>query len=496
MATMANEVKIVLTAVDKASSTLNKTSVGIKDAVKAIGAFSGAAIAAGAAIKKIADDTAAYNKQIRELTQVTGGSAEEISRIVQVSDDWGISVDQVRTALAMMNKNGLSPTIDNLAKLADEYVNTSDKTVFAEKASKLLGRQYTTLIPLFAKGGAALRDQAAAVDKSLIATDKSIAAAREYEVALDNWNDRVLALKYSIGNELLPELSRLIDDMNALGTETQRNAVGAHAEFAKRVRDSAGASRALADGIRDAYAATKDADMTGLTRNIDGVAEAAGTAAEKLDLIPVALDKITKAEFASQAVDAVTKAFKDGLIPQSQYDELMRKIGDKFTDLTDDEINQQILIANLTRSYQDGKIPLDNYIGTLEELAIAWGKIPRDVSTTYHIRYDKAPYGAEPGPGVPTPSIPGNPDYGGKKAGGGPVMAGQSYLVGERGPEILTMGGTGGMITPNDKIGGDTYYITINAAPGTDVNAVANAVIAKLQMASRNYGAGGYARGA
>lgn len=36
----------------------------------------------------------------------------------------------------------------------------------------------------------------------------------------------------------------------------------------------------------------------------------------------------------------------------------------------------------------------------------------------------------------------------GGRANGGPVFAGQSVLVGERGPEVLTMGGAGGHITP------------------------------------------------
>ena len=44
----------------------------------------------------------------------------------------------------------------------------------------------------------------------------------------------------------------------------------------------------------------------------------------------------------------------------------------------------------------------------------------------------------------------------GARANGGPVMPGRNYLVGERGPEILRMGGRGGSIVPNDQIGGGT----------------------------------------
>ena len=57
------------------------------------------------------------------------------------------------------------------------------------------------------------------------------------------------------------------------------------------------------------------------------------------------------------------------------------------------------------------------------------------------------------------------------KAKGGPVSAGGSYLVGERGPEILQMGSRSGNIIPNNAIGGGvTNMVTVNVdASGTSV---------------------------
>lgn len=46
--------------------------------------------------------------------------------------------------------------------------------------------------------------------------------------------------------------------------------------------------------------------------------------------------------------------------------------------------------------------------------------------------------------------------FGGKRAAGGPVTGGQSYLVGELGPEIFTPGVSGGII-PNHAIGGGSF---------------------------------------
>lgn len=62
------------------------------------------------------------------------------------------------------------------------------------------------------------------------------------------------------------------------------------------------------------------------------------------------------------------------------------------------------------------------------------------------------------------------PSFGGARASGGPVNAGQTYLVGEKGPELLTMGASGGFVTPNDQIrsvaAGNTYSINVNAGVG------------------------------
>jgi hypothetical protein len=58
--------------------------------------------------------------------------------------------------------------------------------------------------------------------------------------------------------------------------------------------------------------------------------------------------------------------------------------------------------------------------------------------------------------------------FGGAKAEGGPVAAGMTYLVGERGPELFTPGASGN-ITPNHALGGATFAPTYNIdARGAD----------------------------
>jgi len=230
-----NVLDVIINFTKKGSGdTEAKAGIGkLKDAFKDLTGISlGSATAlgmAGIGIKKVADftkeaitDTVAYNQAIRENSQRTGLNVEETSRLIQVSDDWGISMEGATSAMEMMNKKGVSPSIDNLAKIADEFVNSTDKAAFAEEAQKKYGRSFSTLIPILAQGGKSLREQTDAVDDNLIATEESIKASRDYEVAMDGWNDGVLALKYNIGNGLIPTLTDLLIILNG-GDVAQNN---------------------------------------------------------------------------------------------------------------------------------------------------------------------------------------------------------------------------------------------------------------------------------
>lgn len=61
----------------------------------------------------------------------------------------------------------------------------------------------------------------------------------------------------------------------------------------------------------------------------------------------------------------------------------------------------------------------------------------------------------------------------GARAGGGPVDAGKTYLVGERGPELLRMGQGSGSVVPNAALGGGAVNITVVNQTGQAASASA-----------------------
>lgn len=68
------------------------------------------------------------------------------------------------------------------------------------------------------------------------------------------------------------------------------------------------------------------------------------------------------------------------------------------------------------------------------------------------------------------------------RAGGGPVMAGKSYIVGENGPELLSMGANGS-ITPNNAMGGG-QTINISVGIAQTVRAEIMALLPAIAQAS------------
>lgn len=65
--------------------------------------------------------------------------------------------------------------------------------------------------------------------------------------------------------------------------------------------------------------------------------------------------------------------------------------------------------------------------------------------------------------------------FGGGKAAGGPVSAGKTYLVGERGPELFTPP-TSGKIVPNNKLAGGDTVVNVQVNGVTDVDSFRRSV--------------------
>ena len=215
-----------------------------------------------------------------------------------------------------------------------------------------------------------------------------------------------LALK-ELGDDALPLLDRLFPEIKALvDYESDKNILVAWAKAGKIETDKLAESLGR---LQDSYYGTVDGAFT------------------KDDLGPVdnLLDKIPELVNVSKTASERLKA-QNVVIVKS------------FADTAKDVLGS---ISGLAQSIKGG-----GFLGILEGVA--------------NLFLSLAGSGALGGKLQTRVNAPG-------RARGGNVNSNGTYLVGERGPEMLTMGGRGGFITPNNKMnsGGRAQSISIIPSP-------------------------------
>ncbi len=218
----------------------------------------------------------------------------------------------------------------------------------------------------------------------------------------------------------------------AVATATAEH--GAESEAATTAQ--ADYSRALSDAEQKVYAQAKAAvDLA------QKQAEVSGATLTTAEGIQVYRDKLVEARDATD--DPVLKqALSDRI---NQYDSFSVKANDTVVAVAD--ANTKLADAKVAAGDPALSTALDTARGKFGDLAAAaWDTSAAANAAARAIQ-------AAASSRLPVTQESGDPaSLDGARAAGGPVLAGQSYLVGERGPEVLTMGATG-FVTPPDRFG-------------------------------------------
>lgn len=204
---MANEVRIDVKAntsqAQSAIASLNKSWVGINSALE-VGRK--AAQTLGEAYNFLVGDTQRYNQSVLQMMRITGQNAETTSRMIQLTDDFGVSQEALTMAMRGAATKGIAFTTENLAKLSDEYLKLApgvERTTFLVDQFGTRGAEMAKVLD---KGSKAIREQSAAINANMLATDESIQASEDLRIAQDNLNDSLQGVKYTIGNAVIPVL--------------------------------------------------------------------------------------------------------------------------------------------------------------------------------------------------------------------------------------------------------------------------------------------------
>lgn len=480
-------------------------------AVTALGLAGGAIAGAAQMARQAVDEYSAYVESVDKLAMSTGLSADETSRLIQVADDWRVSQEQLTKSMQLMTQNGMQPTIENLATLADEYLAMGSQTERAKYLQTLFGRSWKDMIPILERGGGALREATTAVSDGLVVTAEAVEANRKYQESVDNLADSWTAVKYAILQDFLPALASAMDEL-ATSTAMQQEGASRNEVMEAALRRRAAVTYDWADAEREAARAqqvTNEATRASMVvteqvtaamvaaepgmqayadryNAIAAAAEASAARAQEMADVTAALveaqgDLQSAQEDWSQGVGSdVARLLQDAGMEGDEYRAALGAIDETMgTNLgtTEDLKNKQ---QELVDKFASGESTLEEFKEGLKALTAEFMPLNETIlEAQANVDLLQAKLDALDGrvvravvvveevdsvtPKDKPSGYTGNTEE--ERADGGPVVAGREYLVGEEGPELFVPK-QNGTIVPNGVSAGTTVnvYATVNSA--------------------------------
>ena len=207
---MANDVQVNI-KVKSDQQTLKQTSLRFTELASVVGLAKQAFQAAKKVVEETVGEFTTYAKTVEDMARVTGSSVEEVSRLIQVSDDLQISTASLEQAMAGAVRKGIDPSVDSIASLADEYLALAPGLERSQFLVEKFGRSGLEMAKLMEQGGDKIREMGEAVDDSLIITDEAIEANQRYMKAMDDLGDAVQGAKIKMGGWLAELLAANIE---------------------------------------------------------------------------------------------------------------------------------------------------------------------------------------------------------------------------------------------------------------------------------------------
>jgi len=452
---MTERVQLVIDAKDNASGVLRGLTAQMGSLGGTVEQLTGTSINWGnvatqaarvvsEAMKEAFKVATEYAASVRDLSLASGATAEESSRLLQVLDDFEIKANDVTTATKALTRNGLAPTVETLAQLSDQYLQLNTAEARNAFITENLGRGGAKWANVLKEGSENILALNAGVSENLILNEQQIADYETMRLNVDEFNDHIMALQVSLVNFLVPGINDAADAyLNFSERQTALEEAGYSSYAAHRMVMSGFALES--DAADDA--AGSITNLTGALEESGGAAEGAATDYGKLLSMSQKLNDASREQIQLAGYQALNDAFakSDGGISPEEAATL-QEAGIALGVFDAGAAKSAASMLTMAAAVDAGTASLETYIAMLNS-------IPTEITTTIN---QVTVTGAQGSQLAAADAYDNVPVVG--EAGGGDVNAGQTYLVGERGPELFRSP-SGGEIVPNDKLGGGaTFY--------------------------------------
>lgn len=405
--------------------------------------------------------------QFKLLQEVS--SEEQKSTISDIISDIGTALNDVKKAITFVQDVKPPKKISEVAGPALGGVSTARSDIEFERVlqarAKALQEQLNALDLQSAKGLTDLQTRLAAErNKSIDATNKLIYASNDaLESQVNILND--LRSGYSKQQAAAVDAVRMQEKQQLRLIETYKEYIE------KRIKQREGtipvsqqAADPLLTTLRNELQLTEktitqidvaflglEQDAINATSSIAAYMQELGIGIYSVQDQVVSLATTIETEFASSMSSAIDVLVTGTGTVEETLQQMFNNIGKAFINMATQIIAKQLILItlqNLFRGLMTGQAP----INPLKPLAIT-NPLVQQYDTSGNI-----------------PVV----DIFEQRASGGPVGAGKTYMVGERGPELFVPK-TSGAIIPNHALGGGTTSVTVNVdASGTNVSGNSN----------------------
>lgn len=168
----------------------------------------------------------AYAEQVRQMTAVSGASAEEASRLAQVFDDLGLETSDLESAMESAARKGVVLNTEKLAELSDKYLTLQTREEKQQFLIDNMGRSGLAYARVLEQGGQKLREMSAAIEDGNVLTDEDIAKTEALRIAQDNLGDTWQAAINTLSLGVVPALADSIEILSIFRNETEKGKDG------------------------------------------------------------------------------------------------------------------------------------------------------------------------------------------------------------------------------------------------------------------------------
>ena len=235
-------------------------------AIKSPAAMATAVTAVGAAAFKTAESAMNLGLAVGDLADRTGLSAEEASRLLEVTSDLGISSESLGSVLNKLNRSvdpakfeqlGIaiartsSGTVDinqTFLNVIDRLNGISDPTQRATVATQLLGKNWQSVSELISRGADNVSKSLAAVGDEKIFNENDVKQSREMRDSFADLSDAVGEMAAELGKNLIPVMTTAAKGLSFLA----RQANDAYEAMTPQNESDAFGTQAMSDALQAA----------------------------------------------------------------------------------------------------------------------------------------------------------------------------------------------------------------------------------------------------